>query len=60
MPVGDYDRFFGGKKGAAAKARAGMIDEYGLKRGMQVFHATVDRKRKQRGGKGDGLRRALR
>jgi hypothetical protein len=41
MPIGRYDKFFGGERGAAAKALAAMKKTYGPAKGEQVFHATV-------------------
>lgn len=44
------DRFFGGKKGSAAKAKAGMAKQYGLSEGTRIYHALLQkRKDAQRG-----------
>lgn len=48
-----YDKLFGGKPGAAEKARGQMRRTYGAKKGEQVFQATIARrelkaKRRQR------------
>ena len=58
MPLGQYDKFFGGKPGAAAKARRGMIETYGKGRGERVFYARLNDLR----GKSDsnGMRGVLR
>lgn len=50
MPIKKYDKFFGGKKGSASKAKSAMEDEYGAKKGEQVFYATKNRN-KSRGFK---------
>ena len=47
MPLSKYNKEFGGKKGAASKAHAAMVKEYGAKKGEQVFYAT---KNKHKGG----------
>lgn len=41
MPHSKYDRYFGGK-GGAAKAHAAMMKEYGEKKGESVFYATIN------------------
>jgi hypothetical protein len=51
VPIAQYDAAFGGKRGAAAKAKASMIKQYGLKKGTEVFYATVNRRR-NRGRRG--------
>jgi hypothetical protein len=43
MPISKYNRFFGGKSGSAAKAKNAMQNEYGDKKGEQVFYATKNR-----------------
>lgn len=53
MPLSDYDRFAGGKRGNAAKTRAAMIDHYGPEKGEQVFRAWLNKRRGQ--GKGRGI-----
>jgi hypothetical protein len=45
MPIAKYNRAFGGGKGAAQKALAGMKEQYGAEKGERVFYATVNRKR---------------
>jgi hypothetical protein len=45
MPLSQYDRYFGGKPGSAAKAKAAMDKEYGQKKGDSVFYATVNRRK---------------
>lgn len=46
MPLASYDRFFGGK-GGAAKAHRAMVDKYG-DRADQVFYAMVNKLKKKR------------
>jgi hypothetical protein len=47
MPIAAYDRYFGGK-GGAAKAMAALVKEYGPQKGRAVFYGLVNkRKRKQ-------------
>jgi hypothetical protein len=48
-PLSEYDKYFGGKPGAAAKAKAAMIEEYGEEKGEQVFYAKINKKRKEQG-----------
>lgn len=45
--IEEYDKYFGGEKGSAAKAKASMIKEYGEERGEEVFYATVNAKKKK-------------
>ncbi|HXG17172.1 MAG TPA: hypothetical protein VNK50_13050 [Calidithermus sp.] len=58
MPLSRYDRYFGGQKGAAAKAHAAMVEQYGPEKGERVFYATVNKAkahvvgRRRRGGDG--------
>jgi hypothetical protein len=40
MPLSKYDKFYGGKSGAATKAHTAMTKEYGAKKGEKVFYAT--------------------
>jgi hypothetical protein len=40
-----YDKAYGGKPGAARKAKAAMTEKYGAERGEKIFYATVNRKR---------------
>jgi ssDNA-binding Zn-finger/Zn-ribbon topoisomerase 1 len=44
-PLSEYDQYFGGEPGAAAKAKAAMVKQYGEKRGEEVFYATVNKKK---------------
>lgn len=43
MPLSKYNKEFGGKKDAAAKAHSAMKKEYGAKKGEQVFYATKNK-----------------
>lgn len=43
MPIGKYDKEFGGKKGSAQKAKTAMEKEYGEEKGEQVFYATKNK-----------------
>ena len=47
MPMSNYDHLFGGKPGAAEKARGSMRKTYGAKHGDEVFWGTV-RKRERK------------
>jgi hypothetical protein len=42
MPVEKYNRYFGGKRGSAAKAKAAMAKQYGSDR---VFYAMVNKRK---------------
>jgi hypothetical protein len=44
MPLSKYDRYYGGKKGGASKAHAAMIEQYGAKKGEQVFYALKNKR----------------
>lgn len=58
MPLTEYDRYFGGRQGAAAKALEGMRQHYGDDAEAQrIFRATMEKRRTQ--GKGDGIARLL-
>lgn len=54
MPLSQYDRLFGGKRGAARKAKQQMAKTYGPEKAERVFYATVNARR---GGMQVGLRR---
>jgi hypothetical protein len=58
MPLNQYDKFFGGERGAAQKAKTSMQRTYGKQKGETVFYATVaKRERKQKAGRRAGRRR---
>jgi hypothetical protein len=44
-PISEYDKYFGGKPGAARKAKDSMIDQYGEEKGKEVFYATMNKKK---------------
>jgi 8-oxo-dGTP diphosphatase len=46
-PLSEYDKYFGGESGAAAKAKAAMIKKYGEEKGEQVFYALVNKRKKK-------------
>ncbi len=50
MPLSKYDAQFGGKSGSAQKAMSAMQDEYGAKKGTQVFYAKKNKNKKELGG----------
>lgn len=54
MPLSKYNKEFGGKKGAAAKAHSAMVKEYGAAKAERVFYATKN-KRKKMYHKGGGI-----
>ena len=45
MPLSKYNKYFGGKSGAAAEAHSAMISQYGTKKGEQVFYATKNKRK---------------
>ena len=46
MPVGKYDKFFGGTKGSAAKAKRSMKKTYkSEKKAESVFYATKNKRK---------------
>jgi len=49
MPIKEYDTFFSGQPGSAAKAKAAMSKEYGHEKGEKVFYATKNARKS--GGK---------
>lgn len=51
MPLSNYNKFFGGKKGSAAKAKAAMAEEYGSEKGEKVFYAMKNKRKSQGKGK---------
>lgn len=44
MPMSKYDRYYGGK-GGAAKAHAAMVQQYGADKADSVFYALVNKKK---------------
>ena len=50
MPSRSDDRWFGGEKGAAAKAFESMQRTYGRKDGEHVYHATIAKKKHRAAG----------
>lgn len=50
MPLSRYDRYFGGKKGSAAKAKRAMGRTYKGKKAESVFYATKNKRKAE--GKG--------
>jgi hypothetical protein len=47
-PIGEYDKYFGGKPGSAKKAYDSMIDQYGEEKGKEVFYATMNKKKNKK------------
>ncbi len=48
MPRERYDKLFGGETGSAEKAYRAMRKEYGIKKGREVFYATVAKRRERK------------
>ncbi len=48
MPIAKYDKYFGGKKGSALKAKRAMAKHYGADKGEEVFYATKNKKKSAR------------
>ena len=46
MPLSEYNKEFGGKKGSAEKAHSAMSKEYGAERGEKIFYATKNKRKK--------------
>ena len=46
MPLNQYDRYFGGKPGNAAKAARALEKEYGPEQGRGYFYAIVAKRKK--------------
>lgn len=44
-PLSRYNRAYGGQPGAAKKAHAAMVEQYGKDKADRVFYATVNKKR---------------
>jgi hypothetical protein len=44
MPLSKYNTAFGGKPGSAEKAHTAMVQQYGDKKGEQVFYATKNKR----------------
>ena len=57
MPLSKYNQAFGGKEDAAEKAYAAVTEQYGAKKGQQVFYATKNKRmhapRMKRKGRGN-------
>ena len=49
--MNQYDKFFGGERGAAAKARANMRKTYGAQGGDRVFWGTVTKRKRKTTGR---------
>lgn len=47
MPIKKYNKYFGGKKGSAAKAKKAMQKQYGKKKGESVFYALKNKRKKK-------------
>ena len=54
-PIGEYDKYFGGKPGSAKKAYDSMIDQYGDEKGKEVFYATMNKKKNKKEGSDKGF-----
>lgn len=52
MPISQYDRFFGGQRGAAEKALSSMKKTYGARDGARVFYARVAKLKRREGVRG--------
>lgn len=52
MPVGKYDKYFGGEKGSAAKAKRAMQKTYSSsEKAEQVFYALKNKRKQAARGK---------
>lgn len=49
MPLERYDKYFGGKSGAAHKAARALEKEYGAEEGRGYFYAIVRKRQKAKG-----------
>ena len=49
MPIAKYDKYFGGKKGSAQKAKSAMEKQYGEDKGESVFYAKKNKNKKSFG-----------
>jgi len=47
MPVSKYNPQFGGKPCSAAKAMQAMQKEYGGKKGLSIFYALKNKRKKE-------------
>lgn len=48
MPIAKYDKYFGGKKGAASEAKAAMKKTYkDPAKAEQVFYATKNKRKSE-------------
>lgn len=45
MPLSNYNSAFGGQAGAAKKAHAAMVAQYGAEKADRVFYASVNKRR---------------
>ena len=44
-PLSNYNKAFGGKPGAAAKAKRAMQAQYGAEKGERIFYSSVNKRR---------------
>jgi len=51
LPLSKYNAQFGGKAGSAEKAHSAMVEQYGEKKGEQVFYATKNKRKFQHASK---------
>jgi len=51
MPMSVYNKWFGGEKGAAGKAKAAMKSHYGAEKGESVFYAKVNKMKSRAGAR---------
>lgn len=45
MPSAKDDQWFGGKPGSSSKAYKALIAQYGLKKGVDVYHALLAKRK---------------
>jgi hypothetical protein len=56
VPLGRYDKYFGGTRGAAEKALESMKRTYGAKDGEHVFYGTIAKRKRRPKTSGRGKR----
>jgi hypothetical protein len=57
MPKRSEDKYFGGQRGAAAKAFQSMQKTYGKRDGEHVYHATIAKRKRRSTSKTGGIAR---
>jgi hypothetical protein len=47
VPIARYNKYVGGKRGAAQETLSSMISQYGEEKGKRVFYALMNKRKKK-------------